>query len=150
MGVWAAEQFISQHTNLPIAKTIAINGTARPVDATLGISPENNIATRDNWSEASRAKFNLRMTGGKSALQAATPFLSARSLSDQRDELSAIIAAQQNNAPQRQWDKAFIGLQDKIFPLENMRRYWLSFANSTIELDMPHWPFTTLKDLNTL
>ena len=60
MGVWAASH-VAPMLDVPIGKSIAINGTPYPIDAGRGIPPAIWQGTLDNLSPLSLHKFTQRM-----------------------------------------------------------------------------------------
>ena len=60
MGVWAASHVVPM-LDVPIGKSIAINGTPYPIDAGKGIPPAIWQGTLDNLSPLSLHKFTRRM-----------------------------------------------------------------------------------------
>ena len=68
MGVWAASHVL-QDCNLPIRKSVAINGTIFPIEKERGIDPIIFQKTIDLLNEQSLLKFNKRMCGSKENFQ---------------------------------------------------------------------------------
>jgi len=140
-GVWAAEQVIGT-MNLPINKSIAINGTPITVHDEFGIQRSIFQGTYDNLNENNMQKFQRRMLGSKNALIHFSEFAPKRSIENQKKELEIIlnIDFENLNAGSIKWDKAIIGLQDAIFPPQNQKAFW---ENKTImiETEIPHFPF---------
>ena len=126
MGVWAAESIVQSHAWLRSGRLVAFCGSPRPVDDNFGIPSQTVLATAQNWSERSRTKFNLRMFGGKKALDLNADLLPDRDVDDQRNELLSIIRQSQSPTPEQPlvWSEVFIGADDAIFPMDNLIRYW--------------------------
>lgn len=153
MGVFAATEVIHAIGRDFFCSITAINGTMRPVDSREGIAPEVVRLTRDNWSETTRMKFNLRMFGGRAVLAAHTHLLPQRDIENQREELSAIMLRSHNslNYSKIIWDKAIIGTRDLIFLPDCQRNFWRNNrAKQIVETDMPHFPFLLLNDTDNL
>lgn len=125
MGVWAASHCFAQ-TSLPFTRTIAINGTEFPVDNLRGIPHAIFDRTLNTLSEASLAKFNLRMCGGNRELlgsfEACKPH---RTLDSLRRELAAIgERAQSSTHTPFIWSSIVVGSNDLIFPSANQQNAW--------------------------
>lgn len=65
LGVWHADRFISSHSNLPITRTVAVNGTLCPINDSLGIPPRIYDLTSALPDERALAKFYRRICGGQ-------------------------------------------------------------------------------------
>jgi len=143
LGVWVANFWLIESGIKP-TKTIAINGTLKPIDASFGIAPEAFQGTIDNWNESNRMKFQLRMFKDRKLFSSNLNKLPIRSINEQKQVLeilqSKII---ENNVLDYSWDKVFIGSDDLIFLTENQIIFWNNKA-SVIKLPMPHFPFLTL------
>jgi biotin synthesis protein BioG len=143
LGVWATEQIISR-SDITIHKSIAINGTPRPVHDQYGIPCKIFSMTMEGWNETSKVKFNRRMMGENQNISDYERFISSRSSADQKEELQAIFAAQKSNVPQIDWDVALVGRNDLIFPATNQLNWWTG-KTKIIETNQPHFPFAGLK-----
>lgn len=140
LGVWAA-----MHAGLDgIGRAVALNGTPFPIDAERGIPPGIFRGTLDNWSDATRGRFERRMFAGFESDLRLDAVRSGRSSADQKEELRSIAAAASGTAalPDSPWrfTKAVIGGKDLIFPPENQRSAWQGTEVDEIA-DMPHFPF---------
>lgn len=140
LGVWAA-----RNAGLGrIRRAVALNGTPFPIDPVRGILPEIFSGTLDHWCDATRSRFERRMFGGVDGDDRIGQVRSARSSSDQQEELRAIAAAVplsgERQAPSWSYSKALIGGKDQIFLPGNQRTAW---ADTTVVMvdAMPHFPF---------
>ena len=127
LGVWQAARVLR---GVKLASAIALNGTLKPIDPEYGIAPEIFAATRDNWSEAARLKFNRRI-----ALP--TEFASPRPVAEEQEELRLLFDRICGSAgtPENIYKLAVIGTKDRIFLPENQRAFWRTTDVRTIELD---------------
>ena len=145
LGVWAA-----LHAGLDgIRRAVAINGTPFPVDASRGIPPEIFTGTLENWSDATRSRFERRMFAGSERDPRLDAVRSGRSSADQREELHSIgLAATGDEVPaEPSWSfsKAVIGGRDLVFLPLNQRRAWQDTKSEELDA-MPHFPFFHLPD----
>lgn len=141
MGVWAAA--CAQSTErVEFDRSVAINGTCRPIDDRYGIPRAAYRATAARFSERARDVFYRRMCGDGEFLRRFEACLPQCALDDQRSELLAIrtqFGAAGEPAPYV-FDRAFVGTGDAIVPGENQQRFWKPRA-AVRTLDMPHFPF---------
>lgn len=144
MGVFNAECFLRQN-DINAAYKTAIAGTCLPVDNQYGLLVDICQGTYDNWNEASRRKFSMRMCGGRQGFVDLLPLMSDRSVESQKDELMAIMDRDMTvKFDDARWNKAFVSSSDLIFLPDNQRRFWQGRADVVIEVDMPHFPFGAL------
>ncbi len=145
MGVWAAEQALNG-LQLSVRQAIAINGTPKPVDDTLGIPTAMAQATLDGLTPDSLRRFYRRMTGSANLLKQMELIgeLPLIDFEERREELRRIIGRKPYPETGFKWDKALISSADAIFPPENLRAAWRGRAE-IIELDAPHYPFHLFK-----
>lgn len=112
-------------------RLVAVNGTAYPVNADLGIAPETVAATADGLSPESFAKF-ARRAGSSHALP-------ALDIAARRAELRTIAA--RGPAPERRLHRIWICRRDRIIPAGAQHRAWAGQADRVRDLDGPHQPF---------
>ena len=145
MGVWAAEQVLSE-SGLHIKQAIAINGTPKPVDDTQGIPVTTAQATLDGLTPETLKRFNRRMLGSGNLLKQLEEAgqMPVIDLEERKEELRRIIARQPYPDTGFTWNKALIGSGDAIFPPDNMRTAWQGKAQ-ILESDAPHYPFHLFK-----
>ncbi|MBE2898635.1 DUF452 family protein [Pasteurellaceae bacterium 20609_3] len=140
-GVWVAEQVLP--STLPIKRRVAINGTGRPVDDEFGIPTAVFAATLANMDDAGRAKFERRMCGTREALAAYHAFVQ-RPLAQVQAELHALARMTATREHRTfVWDKAIIGLHDRIMPAAHQQRYFARFQVQceVLTLEAPHFVF---------
>lgn len=142
-GIWAAEECMRLYPEIKWGRLTAVGGTPVPTDEKLGMGMETARRLAQEWDDAGRERFYRVMCGDDEAYDKATQFFSERTLQDQRDELMSILgrAAAAPDARHFVWDHAIVGSQDKVYPYEAQRDYWLSMARSIVIAEMPHWPF---------
>ncbi len=144
MGVWAASQVLTGK-ELPVSETIAVNGTPYPVDDRRGIPEAIFQGTLDNLNERALYKFRRRMCSAKS-LDGFLTNPPARSLESLREELAAIGAGYAKDAvPEFQWNRVYIGGEDKVFPPANQMEAWKD--KQTILMDEDHFAVGLWKEL---
>ncbi len=127
MGVWAASRTITQHPELPITSSLAINGTQSPIDAERGIVPAIFAATLANISDCGMERFYRRMCDSKRDLfnhfDGCRP--AARTMEDIAAELQALQeAVLSSEGVNYSWQSVVIGESDRIFTPENQKRAW--------------------------
>lgn len=137
MGVWAATQTLSG-MDLPWDVRLAVNGTATPINDLTGIPDAVFRGTLDNFSAVTLAKFRRRMCGNADGVKAFLSHEPYRTLEDLHSELAAVSSqVRSREVAPFVWDKAIIGLRDKIFPVVNLLR---AFAGThVIEIDTEHY-----------
>jgi biotin synthesis protein BioG len=140
-GVFVAGFFSEYIFN--VKKTMAINGSATPVDDDKGIPVNIFLATMQSFNAANRDKFYLRMAGGLSAYKCIADKLPDRDVENQLAELKSLYnLSLEKKMPNMDWDIVVISTHDRIFPLVNMKNAW---DNKAIFLDGEHFP--DFKDL---
>lgn len=142
LGVWEAARVLH---GVKLASAIALNGTLKPVDAEYGIAPEIFAATRDNWSEAARVKFNRRI-----GLPA--EFISPRPIASEREELSLLLEriTSTEKMPDNIYKLAVIGTMDRIFLPAKQRSFWQTTCTGIIELDAPHFLWDKIESVEDI
>ncbi|MGL5260834.1 MAG: pimeloyl-ACP methyl esterase BioG family protein [Bacteroides sp.] len=125
-GVTIANYFLSYLSGVSLA--IAVNGTVYPVDNDKGIPTPIFQATLQGFSALTSHKFFLRMMGGAKNLKRYELLLPKRSISDQQKELNQFRKwAALNTSISTKWSQVIIGMNDLIFPLQNMQKAWIGY-----------------------
>ena len=120
LGVWAASR-----CNLKAAAKIAICGSLVPVSDDFGIPEAIFKATADGLTAESLKIFHRRMAGDRASMQRIDSRLpDSPDISALKDELLAIAEGQGQKESVCRWDKAYIATKDRIFPVDNLDRYW--------------------------
>lgn len=140
MGVWAASCILSEW-NIKIDRSIALNGTAYPVDDLLGIPVKGYLLTENGMDERGRDKFFTRMFSERRELSSFNENRPCRGLEEQLEELKAVrtLSAERKCKPWK-WDKSFISTKDLIFPVGNQHNFWDDVC-PVAELPTGHYPF---------
>lgn len=124
MGVWVASRTLTQR-HWPIVKSLAVNGTVCPIDDAKGIPQAVFEGTLQGFSADTLVRFRRRMCGSIAAVKAFLSHAPYRPLEELRDELEALKQAPgAEEIPVFCWDKALIGMEDRIFPAENQLQAW--------------------------
>ncbi len=139
MGVWAASQTL-ENSELDIEKSIAINGTLRPVDDNYGIKRSVFKGTIERFSIRNKQKFDRRMMKSKDDFQTFQSIKSFRTFEDQLLELKNIYVLSQSVCNDFIFDKAVIGKNDLIFTEENQNAFWKNKVD-IINKEWAHFPF---------
>lgn len=137
MGVWVAGQILLGRT-CPWEMKLAVNGTSFPIDDQRGIAEAVFHGTLENFSDATLARFRRRICGGAGQVK---EFLSHQPYRT-TEELRAELAALEHEVGKAQpvtlvWDKAIIGLCDKIFIPANQRAAWT--GTEVMEVEAEHY-----------
>ncbi len=140
LGVLAASLVLA-HTTLPINKSIAINGTANPVEAKEGIPPKVFKGTLAGWNEKNRERFLIRTIGYKKDFEANRLKFGERLIENQKEELAKLYEYSQQDVKKKfNFDTVIISTSDAIFQQENQLNYWKNKC-MVKALDIPHYPF---------
>ena len=115
--------------NISFNKTVAINGTLKPIDIEFGIHPKIYDLTIKNFDENGRNKFITSMFSKKEEIF----FL--RDIENQRNELIALKNYSANE--EFKYNKIIISNNDKIIPTKSQVKYWGIEPN----LNTGHCPF---------
>ncbi len=154
LGVWVASQVLSM-SFVKVTKSIAINGTTKPVDDNEGIPSYIFRGTLDGWSDYVRKRFLMRISGGAKVYLKDPDRFGARSIENQKQELLSIFhqykalknsksLINKSEAKGFYFDMALIGKQDAIFTLKNQLNSWQNKVQCKI-YDMPHDPFLSIR-----
>ncbi len=139
-GVMASEYIFGNHR---FTKKIALNGTPRPVDECFGIDPRRMAATLRGIEKGGMEVFERRAYG--EYYDTLRDKLSPRGIDANIKELNELCVLAANPLePKQPWDRAIVGIRDKIFPPENQLAYWGSVAEL---ISIPHYPFSAGESL---
>lgn len=177
LGVWVAEQIGRRYPSLPIRSAVAVNGTPRPIDAAYGIPPALFQGTLAQLSSEGIDRFTRRICGNRAILETYRQ-APARPTEAVEEELHSLYQAILSDETQRvqtaqdspqtfllatslssplpaspptsiPWSRAILSRHDRIFPPENLRRYW-SDRCPIFEPEAPHYPFYLWTQWNEL
>ena len=139
MGVWVAGKILA-NVCLPYEMKLAFNGTPFPIDDERGIPFSIFQGTLQNMSEAVLFKFRRRMCGTSDEMKCFMTNVPLRSWIEIGEELSALqqfVMEEDKAVSVSFWNKVYIGLKDRIFPIENQRKAWEQIV--MLELDVAHY-----------
>lgn len=139
MGVWAASQLLPQ-LSLPIAGSVAINGTPYPIDEQMGIPPVIFQGTLEGLTGASLHKFLRRMCADGAAFRSFLQVTPQRPLEELREELANIGQLYRTLPPATfQWREAVVGSNDRIIPPDNQLRAWTTRGTTVRQTEDAHY-----------
>ncbi len=125
LGVFAASL-----CDIKAVAKIAICGSQIPVSDEFGIPIAVFNSTSEALSAESLKKFHRRMAGDRATLSRIAPLLpSSPDIDILKEELRAIKDAQGVSKPVFEWNKVYLAKHDRIFPFENLKRFWEVFPN---------------------
>lgn len=137
MGVWVAGQILSRRT-CPWEMKLAVNGTPFPIDDQRGIAEAVFHGTLENFSDATLARFRRRICGGAGQVKEFLSHQPYRTTEELKEELAALEHEVGKALPAAfGWDKAIIGLCDKIFIPDNQRVAWK--GTEVMEMEAEHY-----------
>ncbi len=148
MGVWAAANTIKQWDRQP-DKSIALNGTERPIDNNYGIPEKFYELTEKGMDEKGREKFFNRMMRNKDEILAFPACKPMRPLEEQCEELRCVHKQYTELKNCIQWNKVYIGENDVIFPAINQLNWWNNKAQIQ-KLASGHYPFYNFQNWDEL
>lgn len=131
MGVWAASQiFAASEYNM---NSIAVNGTNYPVDDNRGIPGKIFEGTFNGLTDATLQKFYRRMCGSAESFKSFQERAPQRPVGELKEELAKIgELSELLPFASFKWDKAVVGLQDRIFTADNQLR---AFTEPTVVME---------------
>lgn len=136
-GVRAAVDFLNT-TDLPVTRTIAVNGTLRHIDDARGIPSGIFKATLESLSEDSVKRFMRRMFGSSAAYREFESVAPRRDFGSRKAELEVFGAAAPSD-DMGLWSLAVVGERDLVFPPANQIEAWRGTYLEEIA-GMPHFP----------
>lgn len=144
-GVACAEIFFPGKFRDRIVSAIAVNGTCIPVDDTYGIPVRIFEGTLVALDARNLFKFGLRMCGSKEIYEKYVSGITY-DVEHLRKELymlgSLSCPGAGASADMEMWTAALISDCDRIFPPENMRKYWTEKESVRVsEMECGHFPF---------
>lgn len=144
MGVFTAYQLKKELPDFD--KKIAINGTAFPVNDTLGIPKKPFLLTLKHAKIGLEGKFyqNIFFTNAEYEKYLNTPI--ERTIENRENELKALYARieKTENKYENFYDFALISNYDKIIPTQNQINFWQTNAQYKL-LESGHFPFYNFK-----
>lgn len=142
LGVWAAE-YMARSMNLKPDLSIAVNGTPFPADNRYGIPIPVFEGTLNRLDKRVIYKYHLRLFGTKKELEKHPEKISKRELKSFEDELRWLYnRIMESYEISFKWDIALTSANDRVFPYDNMHRYWESRDETkVVAMPLPHYPF---------
>ena len=139
MGVWAATHVVPQ-LGMDVERSIALNGTPFPIDATRGIHPDIWQGTLRNLSPTSLHKFCRRMCLDAPAFHQFLRVTPRRPVDELAEEMRA-ISHMQTSLPTSTlcWTEAVVGRQDRIIPPDNQLRAWKELGVPVRTMEDAHY-----------
>lgn len=136
-GVLVAALFMEKYNNIDFSTSI--NGSLNPIDDDEGIPTKIFQGTLKLLSNASWEKFIFRMIGDR---QEYAKFIEQndRDIDSLKEELTFLGTL----PPLKQhvlFHQVFISTKDRIFPSENLIKYWETNQNTFHLIDTQHFPF---------
>ena len=137
---------ISKEIN--VTGLFAVNGTIYPVDDEKGIPSQIFINTLNALNERNLYKFRIRISGGINRFKSIrNSFPEKDILPTLKKELSYFKDKSFVGKDNPVWDYAILSVNDKIFPLDNLKQAWSGTPFMELE-DQEHLPdFQTIFDL---
>lgn len=153
LGVWVAEQVFRQKPDVfgrGVKSAIALNGTGRPIDDLYGIPEALFEGTLQHLTTEGIRRFTRRMCGNR-AILADYLQVPSRPLDEISEELHFLYKEikRTSEASSFPWTGAILSADDRIFPPDNLRRYWEGRC-AWREIEAPHYPFYRWKQWNEL
>jgi pimeloyl-[acyl-carrier protein] methyl ester esterase len=133
-------------------KTVAVNGTLRPVDELHGIPVDICRGTLEALDEDTLLKFYRRMCRSSSVFDTFITNRPQRALNDIKKELAAIMEDMERaNADSSIYTDIIISEKDMIVPTKNQVRFWnRAQAGKVQRLESSHFPFYLWKSWDDL
>ncbi len=148
MGVYVA--YLLKDKLPEFNKKIAINGTVYPVDNQFGIPHKTFELTLKYAETGLQGKFYKNVFSNDSWYEQYMKNPVQRSLKNRVDELIALdnfIREQNIVYDNKFYDKALVGLSDKIIPTKNQLAFWKEKAQT---IDCGHFPFYNYSSWNEI
>lgn len=134
---WSFGVAVANKLSLPAKKSIAVNGTLKPIDDNFGIMNaffDQTLATMNEENYQSFLARTFNKTDDRSAI-------SFREIDEQREELRILGETFQNCQMENKFDLAVISKRDRIFLKRAQTAFWATQNCRTIEIAGAHYPF---------
>lgn len=139
-GVWMAAYTLSK-TNLKIDKSIAVNGTMRPIDDEYGIPQTIFYSTLQSLTDESFSKFQRRICGNVKKYDKFKHVLSKRDIQEVTNELNALKHKTDSiNDILFLWNIAYIADKDLIFTADRQEAFWNKYTLQIRKINDSHLP----------
>lgn len=142
LGVWAAE-YLTPSTGIVPDLTIAVNGTPVPLDDHYGIPARSFEESLNNITKESIDKFYIRMFGNRRTYNLNSDKIPHRTLKSFHVEMRWLYnRIMEQKDPGFTWNYAVTSKSDRIFPSDNVIKYWNKQNNTRqIIVPYPHYMF---------
>lgn len=142
LGVWAAE-YLTPSTGIVPDLTIAVNGTPVPLDDHYGIPARSFEESLNNITKESIDKLYIRMFGNRRTYNLNSDKIPHRTLKSFHVEMRWLYnRIMEQKDPGFTWNYAVTSKSDRIFPSENVIKYWNKQNNTRqIIVPYPHYMF---------
>ena len=138
-GVAVAHRWLLSASDLPVTRTLAVNGTPWPVDDRRGIPSRVFALTLRTLSDRSVVEFRKRMLA-VSEPEPEFEHVAAEHLRDELESIAAMAAADPAHEDEiRVWDKVIVAKSDRIIPFASQMEAWRGHHDLTVT-DRPHFP----------
>lgn len=126
MGVVYGEEFMRLNGQLPITRSVAVNGSPQPRHDTLGIPVEVYDLTARISTGRQLTKFYMRVSGGAAEMARLMSKTPDREPLEVAAELEAITRKVERTQEYDSglWDEIWLSSRDLIFPIDNLIRAW--------------------------
>ena len=139
-GVWMAARTANAALRALCPEIIALGGTLNPVDARLGLAPEQFDAILADFNEERLAEFYAAMFDDPAHLALFQANRPRRSLAELRAELAFLHdASLAEHAPPDFFTRRIVTARDRVFAGRNQVRAWGRDAAQSEP--WPHFPF---------
>jgi biotin synthesis protein BioG len=138
---WSFGVAVANEVSLPAKKSIAVNGTLKPIDDNFGIMDtffDQTLATMNEENYQSFLARTFNKTDDRSAI-------SFREIDEQREELRILGKTFRNCQMENHFDLAVISKRDRIFLKRAQNAFWETQNCRTIEITSAHYPFQNWK-----
>jgi len=134
---WSFGVAVASKLQIPAKRSIAVNGTLKPIDDNFGIMNAFFDQTLATMSEENYQSF-LARTFNKTDDRSNISF---REIDEQREELRILGETFRNCQMENCFDLALISKRDRIFLKRAQMAFWETQSCRTIEIAGAHYPF---------
>ncbi len=150
LGVWVANQCLTNYDIKNVASATAINGTLQPIDEECGINPAIFNGTLNGLNERNLFKFRRRMCGDQfQKFMELDPSMDVMTLTAELQALADGINSngEAKNNQSRIWTDAIIGKNDLIFLTEAQEKSWKEAGVKIKKVDCCHYSSELFLDI---
>ncbi len=148
MGVYFGQVHFEADKSL-FEKTIALNGTLKPIDDSFGIPQDIFRGTLDRMNEQTLLRFYKRMCKPADVLRKYLDYRPSRTIEDQHKELEFIYYQNfYEKIENTFYTHVIISDKDLIVPTANQLRFWED--SNTKMIKTSHFPFYSFRSWDDL